>query len=66
MRLTNKDKKFNLYDNYYWGFLAFFVPIIGAILIYYWAGKNPKSVKGMGIALFILFVIILLFGVIYG
>ncbi len=66
MKPTNKAKEFNLYNNYFWGFLAFFVPVIGAILIYYWANKYPKSVKGMALGIFLLCICFLLLGVFYG
>lgn len=64
---TSKDKKtkFDYWNNYYWGLLGFFIPIIGAILIYFWTGKKEKSVKGISIGLFFAFALFLVFGILY-
>ena len=62
---NQKKPKFDYWDNYYWGLLAFFIPIIGAILVYFWTGKKEKSVKGISIGLFFAYALFLIIGVIY-
>ena len=48
-----------------WGFLGFFIPIVGFILWLVWRDEKPKTAKSLGIAALVGVIIGFIFIVIY-
>lgn len=60
---TNKEPD---NDNIGWGFLGFFVPIVGFILWLIWKDEAPKKSKNLGIGALVALCIAVLGGIGYG
>ena len=60
---TNKEPDS---DNIGWGFLGFFVPIVGFILWLIWKDEAPKKSKNLGIGALVALCIAVLGGIGYG
>ncbi|GAA6323436.1 hypothetical protein F350042L8_05340 [Fusobacterium ulcerans] len=48
-----------------WGFLGFFIPIVGFILWLVWRDEKPKTAKSLGIGALVGVIIVFIFIVIY-
>lgn len=62
---TKEQKKKDWKNNYNWGFLGFFLPIIGIIFVFFWTGKYEKSVKGISMGIFLFLLLFLIIGIVY-